>query len=128
TSLAIFGLLPVETNITASAPALTYSTSATFSFAASLPGSTFLCRLDNTSFTLCANSISYSNLAPGSHTFQVRAIDPQNNTDVTPASYTWTINPAPSPISTAGLVGYWSFDDGTATDNSGNGNHGTLIN
>jgi Concanavalin A-like lectin/glucanases superfamily len=27
-----------------------------------------------------------------------------------------------------GLVGYWSFDDGTATDNSGNGNNGTLIN
>jgi hypothetical protein len=25
-----------------------------------------------------------------------------------------------------GLVGYWSFDDGTATDNSGNGNNGTI--
>jgi hypothetical protein len=25
----------------------------------------------------------------------------------------------------SGLVGYWSFDDGTATDNSGSGNHGT---
>src|ERR1043166_1211827 len=27
-----------------------------------------------------------------------------------------------------GAVGYWSFDDGTATDNSGNGKNGTLIN
>ena len=25
-----------------------------------------------------------------------------------------------------GLVGYWSFDDGTATDNSGNGNNGAI--
>ena len=25
-----------------------------------------------------------------------------------------------------GLVAYWSFDDGTATDNSGNGHHGTV--
>ena len=26
------------------------------------------------------------------------------------------------------MAGYWSFDDGTATDNSGNGNNGSLIN
>jgi hypothetical protein len=26
----------------------------------------------------------------------------------------------------SGLVGYWSFDDGTATDESSNGNHGTI--
>lgn len=28
---------------------------------------------------------------------------------------------------TDGLVGYWSFNDGTAKDNSGNGNHGKII-
>lgn len=27
---------------------------------------------------------------------------------------------------TNGLIGYWSFNDGTATDQSGNGNHGTV--
>jgi hypothetical protein len=26
-----------------------------------------------------------------------------------------------------GLVGYWSFDDGTASDQSGHGNHGTIV-
>ena len=26
-----------------------------------------------------------------------------------------------------GLIGYWKLDDGTATDSSGNNNHGTLI-
>ena len=25
-----------------------------------------------------------------------------------------------------GLLGYWSFNDDTATDNSGNGNNGTI--
>ena len=28
---------------------------------------------------------------------------------------------------TSGLVGYWSFDDGTASDSSGKGNHGNLV-
>src|ERR1043166_3170246 len=36
--------------------------------------------------------------------------------------------PAAPAAPTAGLSGYWSFDDGTASDNSGNGNNGTLVN
>src|SRR5439155_9224553 len=35
---------------------------------------------------------------------------------------------SPTSIPTAGLVGYWNFDDGTAADNSNNGNNGTLVN
>ena len=31
-------------------------------------------------------------------------------------------------ISSAALAGYWNFDDGTANDSSGNGNHGTFQN
>ncbi|MGB0384154.1 MAG: Ig-like domain-containing protein [Ardenticatenaceae bacterium] len=30
-------------------------------------------------------------------------------------------------VPTDGLVAYWSFDDGTATDHSGNGNDGTVV-
>ncbi len=42
----------------------------------------------------------------------------------TPLSINCTFNPD----ITTGLVGYWSFDDGDASDNSGNGRDGTLIN
>jgi hypothetical protein len=45
-----------------------------------------------------------------------------------PLSLVINAKPAAPSIPTAGLVGYWSFDDGTASDNSGNGNSGTLVN
>src|SRR5438093_8937219 len=32
------------------------------------------------------------------------------------------------PVSTSGLAGYWSFDNGTANDNYGYGSNGTIIN
>jgi PKD repeat protein len=37
-----------------------------------------------------------------------------------------TISPVMKADLTDGLIGYWSVNDGTATDQSGNGNHGTV--
>ena len=34
---------------------------------------------------------AYTGLAPGSHTFEVRATDPAGNVDPTPATRTWTV-------------------------------------
>jgi len=70
-----------------------------------------------------SGTISGTPTAAGTSTFTVQVRD--NALVTATQSFNLTIN---SPISTSGLVGYWSFDDGTASDNSGNGNNGTLIN
>src|SRR5439155_15530247 len=72
--------------------ATTNSTSATFSFTATKAGSTFECKLDGAPFATCSSPQSYSSLAAGGHTFQVRAIDTTGNVDPTPASFAWTID------------------------------------
>ena len=64
---------------------------------------TFQCNLDNGGFAGCTNPQSYSNLANGQHTFEVRAKDEAGNVDPTPASYTWTIN-VPAKIDTTTTI------------------------
>ena len=66
---------------------------ATFSFTSDVPGVTFECRLDNSirsgiPFTACSTPSTYSDLADGSHTLEVRAV---NDTvfDLTPATFTF---------------------------------------
>ncbi len=55
----------------------------------------FPCSLDGAGFSICATSnpdtISYGNLAVGSHTIQIRAVDIQGDIDRYPATFSWTI-------------------------------------
>jgi hypothetical protein len=90
---------PPDTTITANPPALSNSSSASFSFTATKTGSTFSCRLDGSAFVGCSSPQTYNGLIDGSHTFEVRATDQAGNTDSTPASYTWTVDTQPPVIS-----------------------------
>ena len=57
---------------------------ATFRFAASEPGSRFLCKLDRRRFRRCASPKTYTQLEPGAHTFRVKARDRAGNVDASP--------------------------------------------
>jgi CSLREA domain-containing protein len=90
--------VPPDTTIDSGPDATTVSTSASFTFSANEPDVTFECRLDSTvegDFAPCTSPQSYTGLAVGGHTFDVRAIDPEANVDETPATFAWTITPAP---------------------------------
>jgi parallel beta-helix repeat protein len=101
---------PPETTIDSGPDLTTVQTSAQFEFSASERNASFQCRLDAAAFAPCAwtgvptagftgtrGSISYSGLSVGTHTFEIRATDLDNNTDQTPAVYSWRVAPAPVP-------------------------------
>ncbi len=85
-----FAPTPLDTSIDSHPVDPTASTTATFTFSATQVGSSFQCKLDRAGFSPCTSPTNYTNLADGSHTFQVRATHGQA-TDTTPASFTWTI-------------------------------------
>ena len=89
-----------DTAIVSGPSGATNSSSATFSFSATVAGSTFQCALDAAAFSACTSPTTYSALAEGAHTFQVRATDPSNNTDPTPASRAWTVDITPPQVTT----------------------------
>ena len=57
---------------------------ATFRFASGEPGSRFLCKLDGYKYKACSSPKTYKKLAPGKHTFRVKARDRAGNVDRTP--------------------------------------------
>ncbi len=81
---------PPDTVITSGPPNSTGSTSATFVFHSTEPG-TLECRLDGGAFKDCSSPMDYTGLAVGSHSFEVQSTDLAGNVDSTPASWTWTI-------------------------------------
>ena len=66
----------------------------TFSFSASVAGSSFQCRVDTASFTSCASPHTTAALSDGTHTFSVRAVDLAGNVDSSPASRSFTVKTA----------------------------------
>ena len=83
----------------------TATTTAVFEFSSSEANSTFGCSLDNAAFAVCSSPKEYNNLAGGSHSFQVKAIDASGNQDLTPEIFNWTID-ASAPEISLSLINY----------------------
>jgi Glycosyl hydrolase catalytic core len=66
--------------------------SPSFRFASDEPDASFECRLDGGGFEDCSSPFHASDLADGSHTFQVKASDAAQNTAL--ASRTWSVDTA----------------------------------
>jgi hypothetical protein len=98
--LHVLDVTPPDTSIDSGPSNPSSSDSATFAFsgtdnAGGLGVASYECALDSSIFIACISPRSYNELADGSHTFQVRAIDLANNVDPSPASYTWVIETTP---------------------------------
>ena len=86
--------LAPETAFTVTEPDPTNDVTGDFSFTASESGSVFACSVDDGSYATCSSPFSTSALTSGSHTLAVRATDAADNTDATPASFTWIVDTA----------------------------------
>jgi subtilisin family serine protease len=75
-------------------------TTPTFSFSSHDPGATFECQLDEGGFSVCSSPLTTEPLADGSHDFEVRAVNAdenhtEENRDPTPATRSFTVDTAP---------------------------------
>ena len=82
---------PPDTTITSGPTGLLATKSAHIEFS-SEEGATTECKLDDSDWVACSNSVDYNDLSDGEHVFRVRATDQAGNTDPTPAEITWTVD------------------------------------
>src|SRR5438093_246161 len=77
------------------------SNSVTFTFSANDTGGVGVdhieCSLDNSNFTTCTSTIQFTphTLVDGSHVFKIRAEDNVRNKDLSPPSFSWTVDRVP---------------------------------
>jgi hypothetical protein len=81
---------PPETTIDSGPSGAIASSSASFTFSSSEPGSSFECRLDGAGWAACSSPRSYTGLGLGTHSFSVRATDAAANVDPSPATRSWS--------------------------------------
>jgi DNA-binding beta-propeller fold protein YncE len=102
-AIAVSPPFPV-TRITRGPRAVTNDPTPTFGFSSSEPGSTFRCKLGSSLYSACNSPKTTQHLADGTHTFYVRATDPDGNVDPTPARRTFTVRTAFVRVSGSALV------------------------
>jgi hypothetical protein len=118
--------VPPETSIVLAPPATTGDTTATFTFSSDQPTAEFECTLDGSEFAACESPVQLADLAPGEHTFAVRAVDADGLGDPTPATYTWTVEEAapPPPQCSATTITYNPVADAWIDQSSPTANKG----
>ena len=88
-----------NTDVVSKPSAVTTETSATFEFSSTKAAASFECKLDGGAFAACESPKTYTGLAVGDHTFEVRSSS-DSLTDLSPATAAWkiqatVINPPP---------------------------------
>ena len=81
-----------QTAIDTNPASITNQTGATFTFSSNESGVTYEVRLDGGAWITDTSPKLYSGLSDGPHTFDVRATDAAGNTDLSPASFAWTVD------------------------------------
>ena len=117
-----------QTTIGAAPTSGTTEASASVAFSSSEAGSTFECRIDGAAWATCVSPRSWTGLAVGGHTVEVRATDAAGNVDASPASHTWTIAapaPPPPPACTASTATLSASGDSWILQDSSGSNYGT---
>ncbi|WP_370249599.1 hypothetical protein [Nocardioides sp.] len=92
---------PPTTTINSGPASPSTSTTEIFLFSSDRADATFECSLDSAPFTACTSPTTYTGLAPGQHTFAVRASS-GGLTDATPDTLSWTLIGAGPPTTTIG--------------------------
>lgn len=83
---------PPDTSITSAPVAETLSSTAIFELDSNQPGPSYECSIDAGAYAACVSPHQIDGLAPGEHTFAVRAVR-NGFTDASPAIHVWTILP-----------------------------------
>jgi CSLREA domain-containing protein len=119
------------TTITSNPANPTNSTNAALAFSATDTGggsvASYECKLDGGSFAACTAPQSYTGLAAGSHTFQVRAIDSVGNVEGAPASFTWVVDTLAPETTITGQPGNPSNSTSATFSFSGNDGSGSGV-
>ena len=119
TASAQSDLTPPETTITQAPPNPSGKREATFAFTGTdnlspVIDLEFQCRLDPQNaapgtdpldlWLDCLSPQFFTGLAPGEHTFEVQALDAEENVDPTPAKYTWVVGQATTCADASGKI------------------------
>ena len=79
----------VAVTLTNTPPAMTPNKTATFSWTTAT-GLTYECSLDGTPFVSCSNSITYTKLKPGTHTFRIHSTN-STSTNSADTTFSWQV-------------------------------------